>query len=539
MTDDQDPRNGPLGQGESRACLLMVASYTDVAGALEPAIASIATRILASPMLGDFLELRFVNAGPRPVLDGTPTVVPHIVDALTSPEADAAQNYFALVFADQSAAMASRMLQDCRSEPALAGLPVEYRGLAAIDDRPDGAEGPGQAVQADGSAKAGDSAAVADAIADIAVAASGKWTAHDLSDELLRYAEQLFRYFASTHERGVTRDELAQIRDSRHAGSPAQSPSEPADDMHDNLLDVVPEAPPDSAPGPPEQAAPSLPDRAAPSRPLPVPAQALPAAEPGTDAPRSWPRLPRLLQWRHTQPRSPDADPPIAAAGGPAPAVPAQTGPPKLILMLLYGDADPDERSSWRRGRSLMLRVDEGLAAARPGAFKVRALSGKGGSARTPLREAGCLSSRDIRRPDQGSELGLSLRHLHSVLYKDRTAVGHVPDADSGSSVVVIFAAEIPVADVITAEAYIALSLDTSIIWVVPEGGHGLMSQTFATSETLVIADHTEVADEVVTMMLASAAPQEAPADEVPASHPEPVSPAAFTVTDRTWIPKA
>ena len=115
MTDDQDPRNGPLGQGESRACLLMVASYTDVAGALEPAIASIATRILASPMLGDFLELRFVNAGPRPVLDGTPTVVPHIVNALTSPEADAAQNYFALVFADQSAAMASRMLQDCRS----------------------------------------------------------------------------------------------------------------------------------------------------------------------------------------------------------------------------------------------------------------------------------------------------------------------------------------------------------------------------------------------------------------------------------------
>ena len=154
--------------------------------------------------------------------------------------------------------------------------------------------------------------------------------------------------------------------------------------MHDNLLDVAPEAPPDSAPAPPEQAVPRLPDRAAPSRPLPVLAQALPAAEPGTDAPRSWPRLPRLLQWRHTQPRSPDADPPIAAAGGPAPAVPAQTGPPKLILMLLYGDADPDERSSWRRGRSLMLRVDEGLAAACPGAFKVRALSGKGGSARTP-----------------------------------------------------------------------------------------------------------------------------------------------------------
>ena len=277
----------------------------------------------------------------------------------------------------------------------------------------------------------------------------------------------------------------------------------------------------------------------APSRPLPVPAQALPAAEPGTDAPRSWPRLPRLLQWRHRNRAHLTPTRPLRRLAAQLPLCPAQTGPPKLILMLLYGDADPDERSSWRRGRSLMLRVDEGLAAARPGAFKVRALSGKGGSARTPLREAGCLSSRDIRRPDQGSELGLSLRHLHSVLYKDRTAVGHVPDADSGSSVVVIFAAEIPVADVITAEAYIALSLDTSIIWVVPEGGHGLMSQTFATSETLVIADHTEVADEVVTMMLASAAPQEAPADEVPASHPEPVSPAAFTVTDRTWIPKA
>jgi hypothetical protein len=207
--------------------------------------------------------------------------------------------------------------------------------------------------------------------------------------------------------------------------------------------------------------------------------------------------------------------------------------------MLLYGDADPEERSSWRRGRSLMLQIDEGLATARPGGFRVRALSGKGSSARTPLREAGCLSAKEIKRPDLGSDLGPSLRHLHSALYKDRTTLGQVPDADSGTSVVVIFAAEIPVADVITAEAYIDLSLDTAIIWVVPEDGHGLMSRTFATSETLVIPDHAEVADDLITRLLASAAAQGAPGDHDLAGQPERRSPATFTVTDRISLPPA
>ena len=230
------------------------------------------------------------------------------------------------------------------------------------------------------------------------------------------------------------------------------------------------------------------------------------------------------------------ADPPTAfAASEPGQGAAAVAGAPALIFMILYGDTNPDEQTSWRRGRSLMAKVDQGLAAARPDAFKVRAFSGKGGSVRTPLRKAGCLSQRDIKRPDHGHELGQSLDRIHSVLQKDLDGLERVPDPGV-EPVIVIFAIEIPVADVITAEAYIALALDTTIVWVVPEGGNGLMSQTFSTSETRIIPDHEEVADEVVKLVLASVTSRQIPGGQDLAGRPEPSSPGAFIVTNRQEI---
>ena len=513
MTEHQDARNAAAGEGESKGCLLLLASYADVANVLEPVVTGLATRILASPMLGDFVEVRFVDVGIRSAANATSTAISRILDALVHPASGAAQNYFALAFVDQSAATASRVLEECRSDAILAALPMAYRGLAVIEDRPGRLE------------PSGESGSAAGGSADIVVAPSGKWTARTLTKELLWYAEQLFRRFATTHERGVSRDELAEIRDGQE-DSLVLTPSDPAgEDAETDLLAVTPVLSSQVMPRPPDEAASG---QGAPVA-LPTPL----APEPSGTPARSWQRLSRLrLAPRRMRIGKPAGSPTALAASGPGQGATAVAGPPTLISMLLYGDTNPDEQTSWRRGRSLMAKVDRGLAAARPYAFKVRAFSGKGGSVKTPLREAGCLSHHDIKRPDHSHELGQSLDRIHSVLQKDLDALERVPDPGV-EPVIVIFAIEIPVADVITAEAYIALALDTTIIWVVPEGGNGLMSQTFSTSETHIITDHEEVADEVVKMVLASVTSRQTPGGQDLAGSPERPAPAAFIVTNR------
>ena len=447
-----------------------------------------------------------------------------ILDALTDPEPGATQNYFALVFADQSAATVADVLQDCRSDPGLARLSVAYRGLAATEDRPGGSRGLRSPVD-DG----------------IVVAAQGKWTIRTLSEEIVRYADYLFRHFATTHERGITKDELAEVRDRLQATGPAPAlPALEPDDTETDLLAVVsvPPAPdePDrvARPAPlapaPEPA--PYPERPLYSEPAPDPEPAPLAQQSPGAASRAWPRLPR---WRLTPPRPKAVDAGEDPGGQPAEVAAVETGPPTLVFMLLHGDTNVDERSSWRRGRSLMAEVDRGLAAARPCAFKVRAFSGRGGSVKTLLREAGSLSSRDIKRPDPSHELAPSLRRMHSVLQKDLNANGQAGDPEI-LPVIVIFAIEIPVADVITADAYIALALDTSIIWVVPEGGSVLLSQTFSTSESHIIVDHDEVAAEVVDSLLRSARPQDAHGGQGTATGPGP-RPAAFVITHRGQPP--
>ena len=150
MTEYQGGRNAAPGEGESKGCLLLLASYADVANVLEPVVTGLATRILASPMLGDFVELRFVDVGPRSAADTTSTAISRILDALVHPTSEAAQNYFALAFVDQSAATASRVLEECRSDAVLAALPMAYCGLAVIEDRPSRLEPSGESVSAAG-----------------------------------------------------------------------------------------------------------------------------------------------------------------------------------------------------------------------------------------------------------------------------------------------------------------------------------------------------------------------------------------------------
>ena len=62
-----------LRETDSEECLFIIGSYSDVAPTVGSAAAEAAARIMMSPALGDFIELRFVDIGPRPEQAGKPT----------------------------------------------------------------------------------------------------------------------------------------------------------------------------------------------------------------------------------------------------------------------------------------------------------------------------------------------------------------------------------------------------------------------------------------------------------------------------------
>lgn len=544
----------------SRGCLLIAVSYADVAAAVEPVVASVADHILAAPMLGDFVELRFADGGPRPSLhepDGCPgddTAATRVAVALTRPAVAADENFFALVVVDQSAATAARFIDECRSNPAIAGLPLECRGFAAMEDRP--------------TPSADDQSAAPDVI----VALAGMWTERTLAAGLCHYAEELFRHFATTHQRGITHDELADIRDHAGLGDPIPAMHSPSGE--DVALDLQPAAQATDqvpSPGPPEETANSIalrggvaipPPSAAPLPPaaaalaLPspdtlspisspvdstsasAPAGPLAPAEPGAStepvtsratvpsaAPESadaaapatrrawvWRLASRPLRRYGSPGEHADGHAQSTAAGVPVTAI-------TPVFLLLHGVTSPDEQVSWREGRSLSVSLDRKIAVSRPVAFMVRALSGAAGGVKSPLREAGQLSRSDIKRPDPQLEFDLSLNGLRNAVTSDLGSLGRMA-LPAVRPAVVILAVDIPVADVISAEAYERLAEQASIIWVVPEPSANLISPVFSAGVP-VLSFHEGTADEIAGLLQAHACPSRSP-DSTQAA-PEPV----------------
>ena len=123
------------GQSDSEGCLLVVGSYSDVASPVGSAVAKAESRILMSPELGDFTEIRFVIYGSRPtqqVVDAS--AIPRIVRELLGPVV-AERNYFAFAVIDRSAAKAESILGELAATPFAAVLPMRFCGLATVDDR--------------------------------------------------------------------------------------------------------------------------------------------------------------------------------------------------------------------------------------------------------------------------------------------------------------------------------------------------------------------------------------------------------------------
>jgi hypothetical protein len=443
VTSDLEPG---AGEPDSRGCRLLVATFSDVAPLVRTVAARARDRILQSPALGDFVDLSFADLGPRPDQGNEAgqaersDLVSRIVTALTQPSQDADLSYFALLVADRSAAAAARVLAACDADPVIGALPMRRRVLASIDDRACGT----------------------DTAVEVKLPPSGFWRRDDLVDEVQHFAEELLMFFSGGPKRGLTLAELNALQPP--AAVPAgEQAAEPAD--------ALTPSPPASVPEPsPRELEPAVPTSTA-------------AGPPRPPRPRSFPRL-RVPGVRREP--APESGPPAATV--------------VVYLVLTVAESAPD-RASWRRGRAVLLELDKRLARTPGIAYLTRVLD-----AAVPgedrLRPAGRLSTRDIRHPASFLDFATALASVPAVLRADyQRAVQAAPL--TASPVLVIYAADAPLADAITSARYAALAAKIPVLWILPGTSARLLSAAFRNGMHVhVSTDHPAIATELVTLIV-------------------------------------
>ena len=99
---------------------------------------------MRSPLLGDFLQLRYVDLGPPPGDVGDRSrPVRNLSAELMTAGGSAGRSHFALVVLASSATTIERLLASCAAEPFLAGLRSGSPGSRA---RTTGRRGPGPRI---------------------------------------------------------------------------------------------------------------------------------------------------------------------------------------------------------------------------------------------------------------------------------------------------------------------------------------------------------------------------------------------------------
>ena len=184
---------------DSAECLVVVGGYSEYRLDLDQAVRAARLRLLMSPSLADFFELRLVDMGLRPAgVGGNADDAAEVVRLgfeLTSRPGEVARNFSALLIIDPSARVVDRLLRECRANSVLSDLNVRFRGIARNDDRSRVTHGvaPGSGTRT-------------------VISLDGERLSSDpLDAEIARYAEDLLADFGSGAEQGLPPRKLDQV----------------------------------------------------------------------------------------------------------------------------------------------------------------------------------------------------------------------------------------------------------------------------------------------------------------------------------------
>jgi hypothetical protein len=447
---------------DSESCLCLVASYNKRAEVIAKVTAEAEQRVRLSPVLGDFLALRYLDLGPEPGQVGDwQRPVRKVAAELHAAAVAAGRNHFALIVIDKSATTIERLLASCGAEPFLAGFRMRRAGIASIDDRADNCD------------------------ADIVVSPIGAWTdPADLVAALHWQCEDLLRYFAARREPGLTPVELDSLK---HAYAPGddQDSANAVDEMEAGPADLLDPAnpatwsPPSDAPAS-SDSLPSPPDPPAPDRPE-MPAGLLGAVS------RLLPGAPR----RRGQ-QSPPSPPPAATAP------PGSMG---FVYFLMLTEPGVGEGLGQDRLQDVLRDVDKRLAAEPTCAYQVTLLNGSDDELRGDRQPAGLLNRRAARRSVEVTHFDEVVNSVHATLRRDLAAVGTTAKGTGlpiARPAVVLLTTDPPIADRHSARAFGELAAEATVIWLVPRRAEGLVNQVFGgRGPAAVLGESDSVADRV------------------------------------------
>jgi hypothetical protein len=458
-----DPRTGSLDpfaglvDDDTESCLCLVVGYAKKDGLIARVTAEAEQGIMMSPVLGDFLQLRYVDLGLRPGQAGDRSrVVRRIVADLMAVQETAGRSHFALVVIAKSAVTVEDLLGSCAAEPFLVGLRTRLVGIASSDDRDQGND-----------------------VMDITSSPAGSWRdERALVDALRQRCEELPRYFAVRGEPGLTRAELAALRhDHAQSATEGDDPEGEAGEAPDEapMPDVLDEVRQDAAPA-------DAPAASAAGRLSAIRARLLPG--------NPWRREKQVAEADDSDPAAPEV------------AVRTATG---LVYLLMIVEQDTAADPALGRLQAALLDVDARLAAQPFCKYQVRVIHGSDDRLRGELQDAGRVVRRVAKRSVRTGDFTAVLKSIRASLNRDRGLV-QITATAAGLTVapptVVIFAADPPMADLGAAAVFADIAAEARVVWVVPGRLEGLVSPAFgAAGGAAVLGEHPAVADEILDLM--------------------------------------
>jgi hypothetical protein len=476
---------------DTENCLCLVVGYAKKDGLIARVTAEAERRVMMSPALGDFLQLRYVDIGPLPDPDHDQSrPVRRIVADLVTARETAGRSHFALTVIARSATVIEELLARCAADPFLTELRMRFVGIASTDDRPPGND-----------------------VADIVSSPEGSWRKErNLVEALRQRGEELPRYFAAHGEPGLTRAELAVLRlehvplAAAEDGPGGDTGGVPGQVPGPDLLDGGPGTSGPAISGPGTTGPAPGPDvasaNAADQNEAPKDGVGDAAAESESGRPpviSAVRRLPKIPWRRAKQETASEGDP--AVASPPEPAWTAMG----LVYLLMVADQNAAADPALDGLQAALLDVDRRLAAEPLRGYQVRVIHGRDGHLKGGLQDAGKLGRRGAKRLVKTADFTSVLKVIRGSLRRDGGLVQAIATAKglaTTAPAVVIFTADPPMAERDAAEVFGDLVAEATVVWVVPRRLEGLVSPAFGTeSGAVVLGENQAVADDILTRL--------------------------------------